>query len=112
MSATHVGTGKVRVFENPEMSLDMPLDSACLRFMFREVEIGARRTETVATWETLRFLPLFAQATGERDLFLIISLTGSTARRSWARPMPSSATSEMQPPCCGGPTILGACIQP
>ncbi|MBM3573334.1 MAG: patatin-like phospholipase family protein, partial [Alphaproteobacteria bacterium] len=39
ISATNVQTGKVRVFDNKEMSLQAVLASACLPFMFQTVEI-------------------------------------------------------------------------
>jgi NTE family protein len=39
ISATNVQTGKVRVFENKEMSLEAVLASACLPFMFQTVEV-------------------------------------------------------------------------
>jgi NTE family protein len=40
ISATNVRTGRVRVFTNPEMSLDVVLASACLPFLFQAVQIG------------------------------------------------------------------------
>jgi NTE family protein len=39
LSATNVRTGKVRVFDNDEISVDSVLASACLPFMFQAVEI-------------------------------------------------------------------------
>lgn len=39
ISATNVHTGKVRVFERHELTLDMVMASACLPFMFQAVEI-------------------------------------------------------------------------
>jgi NTE family protein len=39
ISATNVRTGKIRVFENDELSTDAVLASACLPFMFQAVEI-------------------------------------------------------------------------
>ncbi|MDX6748524.1 patatin-like phospholipase family protein [Geminicoccaceae bacterium 1502E] len=38
-SATNVRTGKVRIFENPEITADAVLASACLPFLFQAVEI-------------------------------------------------------------------------
>ncbi|MBI3505810.1 MAG: patatin-like phospholipase family protein [Proteobacteria bacterium] len=38
--ATNVRTGKIKVFENAELSIDALLASACLPFMFQAVEIG------------------------------------------------------------------------
>ena len=40
INATNVRTGKVRVFENAEVSLDVVLASACLPNVFKAVEIG------------------------------------------------------------------------
>jgi NTE family protein len=40
INATNVRTGKVRVFENAEVSLDSVLASACLPNVFKAVEIG------------------------------------------------------------------------
>ena len=39
LSATNVCTGKVKVFTNPEITVDAVLASACLPFMFQAVEI-------------------------------------------------------------------------
>jgi Predicted esterase of the alpha-beta hydrolase superfamily len=39
LSATNVRTGRVRVFEGHEVSLDVVLASACLPFLFKAVEI-------------------------------------------------------------------------
>ena len=39
LSATNVRTGKVRIFQNHEMSVEAVLASACLPFMFQAVEI-------------------------------------------------------------------------
>lgn len=39
ISATNVRTGKIRVFENKDLSVDAVLASACLPFMFQAVEI-------------------------------------------------------------------------
>jgi NTE family protein len=39
LSATNVCTGKVKVFKNPEITIDAVLASACLPFMFQAVEI-------------------------------------------------------------------------
>jgi NTE family protein len=42
LSATNVRTGKIRVFENAEMSLDVVLASACLPYIFKAVEIDGQ----------------------------------------------------------------------
>src|SRR3546814_16278687 len=39
LCATSVRTGKVKVFDNDELSIDAVLASACLPFMFQAVEI-------------------------------------------------------------------------
>ncbi|MGE8941764.1 patatin-like phospholipase family protein [Leptospira interrogans] len=39
LSATNVRTGKIRVFENSEIGLDVVLASACLPYIFKAVEI-------------------------------------------------------------------------
>lgn len=39
ISATHIKTGKVRVFNAQEVSLDVVMASACLPFLFKAVEI-------------------------------------------------------------------------
>lgn len=46
LSATNVETGRNRVFENTELTLDHVMASACLPFMFKAVEI-----EGVAYWD-------------------------------------------------------------
>jgi NTE family protein len=42
LSATNVRTGKIRVFENPEISVDVVLASACLPYIFKAVEIDGQ----------------------------------------------------------------------
>lgn len=39
VNATHVKTGKVRIFNTPELSLDAVMASACLPFLFKTVEV-------------------------------------------------------------------------
>ncbi len=39
LSATNVRTGKIRVFENAELNVDVVLASACLPYVFQAVEI-------------------------------------------------------------------------
>ncbi len=39
ISATNVRSGKIKVFENPELSADVVLASACLPYIFQAVEI-------------------------------------------------------------------------
>lgn len=39
ISATHVKTGKVKVFHNTDMCLDVVLASACLPFLFHAIEV-------------------------------------------------------------------------
>jgi NTE family protein len=40
ISATHVASGKVRVFEAKDMSIDVAMASACLPFLFKAVTVG------------------------------------------------------------------------
>ncbi len=40
ISTTHVRTGKIRVFKNKEVTLDVAMASACLPFIFKAVEIN------------------------------------------------------------------------
>ena len=40
LSTTNVRTGKVRVFNTPELSLDVVMASACLPYLFQAVKIG------------------------------------------------------------------------
>jgi len=40
ISTTHVKTGKVRVFQNEEVTLDVAMASACLPFLFKAVKIN------------------------------------------------------------------------
>jgi NTE family protein len=42
LSATNVRTGKIRVFENPAISVDVVLASACLPYIFKAVEIDGQ----------------------------------------------------------------------
>lgn len=39
IAATNVGNGRLRVFNNPEVSIDAVLASACLPFLFQAIEI-------------------------------------------------------------------------
>ena len=39
LSATNVRSGKIKVFQNPELSVDAVLASACLPYVFKAVEI-------------------------------------------------------------------------
>jgi NTE family protein len=40
ISATNVRSGKIKVFDNKELSIDAVMASACLPFMFKAVQIG------------------------------------------------------------------------
>jgi NTE family protein len=42
LSATNVRTGKIRVFQNAEISIDVVLASACLPYIFKAVEIDGQ----------------------------------------------------------------------
>ena len=66
ISATNVRTGKIRVFNNAEISTDVILASACLPTLFRAVEIEDPQTgKTEAYWDggyagNPALFPLFA----------------------------------------------------
>lgn len=70
ISATHVGTGKVRVFNAHEMDIDVALASACLPYLFKAVEI-----EGEAFWDggymgNPALYPLFYD-TDTRDVLIV-----------------------------------------
>ena len=80
VAATGVWTGKIRVFEGPELAADHLPASACLPTLFRAVEIGGERGGYQATRPCSR---------------------SSTRRRrttwSWSRSTPSSAAERRAP---------------
>ena len=50
LSATNVRTGKVRVFDNMDITADAVLASGCLPFLFQAVEVDGRAIGTAAIW--------------------------------------------------------------
>ncbi len=74
MCATNVRTGRVRIFRESELQLEMPLASACLPFVFQAVEI-AHEHGTEAYWDggylgNPALWPLFYGTTSS-DLLLV-----------------------------------------
>lgn len=74
LCATNVRTGRVRIFRENELKLDMPLASACLPFVFHAVEI-AHDHGTEAYWDggylgNPALWPLFYGTTSS-DLLLV-----------------------------------------
>lgn len=76
VSATNVRSGKIRVFRNHEMSVDVILASTCLPTMFQAVEIDDPKTgKTEAFWDggfvgNPALFPLFYE-TGARDIVIV-----------------------------------------
>lgn len=74
LCATNVRTGRVRIFRESELQLEMPLASACLPFVFQAVEI-AHEHGTEAYWDggylgNPALWPLFYGTTSS-DLLLV-----------------------------------------
>lgn len=70
ISTTHVRTGKVRVFENKEVTLDVAMASACLPFMFKAVEIDGEDYWDGGYTGNPALYPLFYK-TKTRDLLVV-----------------------------------------
>ena len=70
ISATNVRTGKVRVFTNQEITLDVALASACLPYLFKAVEIEGEFFWDGGYSGNPTLYPLFYQ-TESRDIILI-----------------------------------------
>lgn len=70
ISATHVHTGKVRVFENQEVTLDVAMASACLPFMFKAVEIDGEDYWDGGYTGNPALYPLFYK-TNTRDVLIV-----------------------------------------
>jgi NTE family protein len=71
VSATNVETGRVRVFQREEITLDAVMASACLPFMFQAVEIDG-----VPYWDggfmgNPPLFPFFDQANPSHDIVII-----------------------------------------
>lgn len=68
--ATSVRTGKVKVFENRDLSIDALLASACLPFMFEAVEVAGGRYYDGGFTGNPALYPL-VYAPGSRDLVIV-----------------------------------------
>ncbi len=69
-SATNVRTGKVKVFKNEDISIDVALASACLPFLFKAVEIKGEHYWDGGYTGNPSLYPLFYQ-TDSNDIILI-----------------------------------------
>ncbi len=70
ISTTHVRTGKVRVFENKDVTLDVAMASACLPFMFKAVEVDGEDYWDGGYTGNPALYPLFYK-TKTRDLLVV-----------------------------------------
>ncbi len=70
ISATNVKTGKVKIFDTAEMTLDVALASGCLPFLFKAVEIDGEYYWDGGYMGNPALYPLFYE-TGSEDIILI-----------------------------------------
>ncbi len=70
ISATHVESGKVRVFDTAEITLDVALASACLPFLFKAVEIDGEYYWDGGYVGNPALYPLFYR-TESRDIMIV-----------------------------------------
>lgn len=70
ISATHVHTGKVRVFKNEEVTLDVAMASACLPFLFKAVEVDGEDYWDGGYMGNPALFPLFYE-TDTRDIMIV-----------------------------------------
>ena len=70
ISATNVRTGKVHVFEAPEMTIEVALASACLPFLFKAVEIDGEHYWDGGYMGNPALFPLFYK-TDSRDVMIV-----------------------------------------
>ncbi|MBE0593133.1 MAG: patatin-like phospholipase family protein [Gemmatimonadales bacterium] len=70
VGATHVRSGRLRVFRNPELSVDAVLASACLPMLFQAVEIDGEAYWDGGYMGNPTLFPLIADGTA-RDLLLV-----------------------------------------
>lgn len=70
ISATHVRTGKVRVFDNPHLSLDVAMASACLPLLFKAVAIDGEDYWDGGYVGNPALFPLFYK-TDSRDVVIV-----------------------------------------
>lgn len=70
ISATHVHSGKVRVFDTQEIDLDVVMASACLPYMFKAVEIDGEDYWDGGYMGNPALFPLFYE-TKTRDVMIV-----------------------------------------
>lgn len=70
ISATHVASGKVRIFEEHEVSIEVALASACLPFLFEAVEINGEHYWDGGYVGNPALWPLFYK-TDTRDILVV-----------------------------------------
>ena len=70
ISATHVRTGKVKVFHNEEVTLDVAMASACLPFLFKAVTINGEDYWDGGYMGNPALFPLFYH-TQSRDIMIV-----------------------------------------
>ncbi len=70
ISATHVKTGKVRVFNTQQVSIDVVMASACLPFVFKAVEVEGEDFWDGGYMGNPALFPVF-YATDSRDLLVV-----------------------------------------
>lgn len=70
ISATNVRSGKVRVFNTAEISIDVALASACLPYLFKAVEIGGEHYWDGGYMGNPALFPLFNR-TESRDVMIV-----------------------------------------
>ena len=70
LSATNVQSGNVRIFQNPEITVDVVMASACLPFMYQAVEIDGHSYWDGGYMGNPALFPLFYR-TVARDVLII-----------------------------------------
>ena len=70
LSATNVQSGNVRIFQNPEITVDVVMASACLPFMNQAVEIGGHTYWDGGYMGNPALFPLFYR-TDARDVLIV-----------------------------------------
>ena len=70
ISATHVRSGRVRVFDTPNITIDVAMASACLPFLFKAVEIDGEDYWDGGYMGNPALYPLFYK-TKSRDVIIV-----------------------------------------
>ena len=70
LSATNVQSGNVRIFQNPEITVDVVMASACLPFMYQAVEIDGHTYWDGGYMGNPALFPLFYR-TDARDVLIV-----------------------------------------